>query len=262
MNQQTEKQQTEPTQEAPVALISGGNSGIGLASALRFVRMGWRVALAARDAGKGAAAVAAVQEAGGEGRFLRCDVREAAQCEAAVAETLAHFGRIDCLVNNAGVVLRNRTVVETTLEEWHRVFEVNLHGAFYLSKYALPSLIEAKGSIVNVSSYVGLVALAGLPAYGAAKGALVQLTRALAIDHAAQGVRANCVCPGTVRTPMTDKAWADYGEGAEEVWSVKHPLGRIAEAEEVAAAICFFASEDASFLTGVIMPVDGGITAA
>ncbi len=256
------KRQSKPTQEAPVALISGGNSGIGLASALRFARMGWRVALAARDAGKGAAAVAAVQEASGEGRFLRCDVREAAQCEAAVAETLAHFGRIDCLVNNAGVVLRNRTVVETTLEEWHRVFEVNLHGAFYLSKYALPSLIEAKGSIVNVSSYVGLVALAGLPAYGAAKGALVQLTRALAIDHAAQGVRANCVCPGTVRTPMTDKAWADYGEGAEEVWSVKHPLGRIAEAEEVAAAICFFASEDASFLTGVIMPVDGGITAA
>lgn len=249
-------------QQSPVVLISGGNSGIGRASALRFVRMGWRVALAARDAGKGADAVAAVQEEGGEGRFLRCDVREAAQCEAAVAETLAHFGRIDCLVNNAGVVLRNRTVAETTLEEWHRVFDVNLHGAFYLSKYALPSLIEAKGSIVNVSSYVGLVALAGLPAYGAAKGALVQLTRALAIDHAAQGVRANCVCPGTVRTPMTDKAWADYGEGAEEVWSVKHPLGRIAEAEEVAAAICFFASQDASFLTGVIMPVDGGITAA
>lgn len=247
---------------APVALISGGNSGIGRTSALRFVRMGWRVALAARNEDKGADTVAAVEAAGGEGVFIPCDVRKADQCEAAVQETLAQFGRLDCLVNNAGVVLRNRTVAETTLEEWHQVFDVNLHGAFYLSKYALPSLVETKGSIVNVSSYVGLVALAGLPAYGAAKGALVQLTRALAIDHAGQGVRANCVCPGTVRTPMTDKAWADYGEGAEAVWSVKHPLGRIAEAEEVAAAICFFASEDASFLTGVIMPVDGGITAA
>ena len=252
---------SEKDEGTPVALISGGNSGIGRASALRFVRMGWRVALAARDGAKADDTLTEVHAAGGEGIFTPCDVREANQCEAAVQGTLAHFGRIDCLVNNAGVVLRNRTVVETTLEEWHQVFDVNLHGAFYLSKYALPALAEMRGSIVNVSSYVGLVALAGLPAYGAAKGALVQLTRALAIDHAAQGVRANCVCPGTVRTPMTDKAWADYGEGAEEVWSVKHPLGRIAEAEEVAAAICFFASDDASFLTGVIMPVDGGITA-
>lgn len=249
-------------ERAPVALISGGNSGIGRASALRFTAMGWRVALAARNEAKGADTVAAVAAAGGEGIFTSCDVREAAQCEAAVAATLAHFGRLDCLVNNAGVVLRNRTVAETSLEEWHQVFAVNLHGAFYLCKYALPALIGTKGSIVNVSSYVGLVALAGLPAYGAAKGAMVQLTRALAIDHAAQGVRANCVCPGTVRTPMTDQAWAAYGPGASEVWSRKHPLGRIAEADEVAAAICFFASPDASFLTGVIMPVDGGITAA
>ncbi len=249
-------------EQAPVALISGGNSGIGRVSALRFVRMGWHVALAARDEVKAADTLDAVMAAGGEGIFTPCDVRDASQCEIAVAETLKCFGRIDCLVNNAGVVLRNRTVVETTLEEWHQVFAVNLHGAFYLCKYALPALIETRGSVVNVSSYVGLVALAGLPAYGAAKGALVQLTRALAIDHAGQGVRANCVCPGTVRTPMTDKAWADYGEGAEEIWSTKHPLGRIAEAEEVAATICWLASEDASFLTGVIVPVDGGITAA
>ncbi len=245
-----------------VALISGGNSGIGRVSALRFVSRGWRVALAARDESKAAETVAAVTAAGGEGLFTPCDVREAAQCEASVAATLARFGRLDCLVNNAGVVLRGRTVVETTLEEWHRVFAVNLHGAFYLSKYALPALAETKGNIVNVSSYVGLVALAGLPAYGAAKGALVQLTRALAIDHAPQGIRANCVCPGTVRTPMTDRAWADYGAGAAEVWSRKHPLGRIAEADEVAAAICWLASEEASFMTGVILPVDGGITAA
>lgn len=130
-----------------------------------------------------------------------------------------------------------------------------------MSKSALPHLIAAKGNIVNVSSYLGLVGFPGLAAYCAAKGALVQLTRAMALDHAAEGVRVNCVCPGSVRTPMIEAAWEQYGEGAEQIWNAKHPMGRIALADEIADAILYLASHEASFVTGAVLAVDGGITA-
>lgn len=244
-----------------VAVISGGNIGIGRAIALRFVEAGATVVITARNHDTADETLSLIQENGGKGHFIACDVTQIDQCEHVIQETIATFGKLDSLVNNAGIIYRNKTVIETTPEEWLKTFDVNVNGPFYLSKFALPHLIATKGNIVNVASYVGLVGFKGLPAYCASKGALVQLTKAMALDHASEGVRVNCVCPGSVHTEMITSAWETYGEGAEDVWSSKHPLGRIAQPKEVADAILYLASDEASFLTGVALPVDGGITA-
>ncbi|MCC6617327.1 MAG: SDR family oxidoreductase [Anaerolineae bacterium] len=247
--------------QGKVALITGGNVGIGRATALRFAAKGAQVMIAARDAGRAQAVVDAIAAAGGSARFVACDVRDPAQCAGAVSAAIEAYGRLDILVNNAGIILRNRSVLETSIDEWEDIFAVNSKGAFLMSKAALPHLLATKGNIVNVASYAGLVGFPGAVAYCASKGALIQLTRAMALDHARQGVRVNCVCPGSVHTPMIEAAWELYGEGAPEAWAEKHPLGRIATPEEVAAAILFLASADADFVTGVALPVDGGITA-
>jgi len=137
-------------------------------------------------------------------------------------------------------------------------------GAFLMSRAALPALRASRGAIVNVASYVGLVGFAGAAAYAASKAALVNLTRSMALDHAREGVRVNAVCPGSVDTEMIHAAWAAFPDpaAAASAWAAKHPIGRIATADEVAAAILFLASRDAGFITGVALPVDGGITAA
>jgi meso-butanediol dehydrogenase / (S,S)-butanediol dehydrogenase / diacetyl reductase len=244
-----------------VAIISGGNTGIGRAIALRFVEEGATVVITARNQERANETLSLIDEIDGTGHFVACDVTQIDQCKHVIQETIATFGKLDVLVNNAGIIYRNKSVKETTAEEWLKTFDVNVNGVFYLSKFALPYLEATKGNIVNVASYVGMVGFKGLAAYCASKGALIQLTRAMALDHASEEVRINCVCPGSVHTEMITQAWEAYGEGAEDVWSSKHPLGRIAQPLEVANAILYLASEEASFLTGVVLPVDGGITA-
>lgn len=248
-------------QELPVVLISGGNVGIGRAAALRFARAGAQLVIAARNAETAQETLGLMRAAGAQGHFVPCDVRDERQCDRAVAESVALHGRLDVLVNNAGSIIRRRTVAQLTTAQWQEMLDVNLNGAFYLSRAALPHLARSQGNIVNVASYAGLVGFAGSAAYCAAKGALVQLTRAMALDHAAEGIRVNCVCPGSARTPMIAAAWEQHGPGAADLWAGKHPLGRIAEPEEVAEAIHWLASDGASFVTGVALPVDGGITA-
>ncbi len=245
----------------PVVLISGGNVGIGRATALRFARAGARIVIAARNAETARETLGLIEAAGGQGRFVACDVRDETQCDRVVAESVERHGRLDVLVNNAGSIIRQRSVAQLTTAQWQEMLDVNLNGTFYLCRAALPHLARTRGNIVNVSSYAGLVGFPGSAAYCAAKGAVVQLTRAMALDHAAEGIRVNCVCPGSVNTPMIAAAWEQHGPGAEELWSEKHPLGRIAEAEEVAEAIYWLASDAASFVTGAALPVDGGITA-
>lgn len=247
--------------EKKVAIISGGNRGIGEAISLRFAQEGALVVVVARHMEAGKNVVAQIRDMGISAMFLQCDITDAEQCESAVQKTVDTFGKVDILVNNAGIIYRNRTVVDTPIDEWKRTFDVNVNGTFYLSKFAIPHLEQTKGSIVNMASYVGLVGFKGIPAYCASKGAIVQLTRAMALDHAGAGVRVNCVCPGSVQTDMITSAWEQYGEGAEEVWSSKHPLGRIAQPKEIADAVLYLASDESSFLTGVALPVDGGITA-
>ena len=245
-----------------VALITGGNSGIGLATAALFANEGAKVMIAARDSDRAEAALRTIGADRDHGRHVVCDVHLENDCQGAVDATFEAFGRLDVLINNAGVIYRGRDVVRTTLEEWEKTFAVNVRGAFLMSKYALPLMIRAgSGCIVNVASYFGLVGGIGVAAYCASKGALVQLTRAMALDHADEGVRVNCVCPGSVQTPMINQAWTEYGDGAPEAWAAKHPLGRIAQPEEVAQAILYLASSASSFVTGAVLPIDGGITA-
>jgi NAD(P)-dependent dehydrogenase (short-subunit alcohol dehydrogenase family) len=240
-----------------VVLITGGNRGIGMAAARAFASEGASLALMARHWPHGDA------EGLPDVLTITGDVRLADNCKQAVGDAFRQFGRLDVLVNGAGVIYRNRNVEQTTEEEWDETFDTNVKGAFLMSKYALPALREAQGAVVHIASYTGLVGFAGTSAYAASKAALINLARTMALDHAAEGIRVNCVCPGSVETEMILDAWKQYGDVAEarEVWERKHPLGRIATPEEIARAILFLASDEASFITGVALPVDGGITA-
>jgi NAD(P)-dependent dehydrogenase (short-subunit alcohol dehydrogenase family) len=244
--------------ENKVVLITGGTRGIGFATAKLFAREGARAVIVGREEDQTTEAAREVPGRGEAG-----DVSRATDCERIVARTLDLSGRLDVLVNCAGVIFRNRTVEGTSEEEWDRTFDVNVKGTFLMCKHALPALRMTKGCIVNVSSYVGLVGFAGASAYAASKAAILNLTRSMALDHAREGIRVNAVCPGSVDTEMIHAAWQQFGdvEQARKLWAEKHPLGRIATPEEVGRAILFLASEDASFITGAALPVDGGITA-
>ena len=241
-----------------VVLITGGTRGIGFAAAHLFASDGAFVAISGRNREKGEAAASELQA-----YFVQADVRLSGDCSAAVAKTLDRYGRLDVLVNNAGIIVRDHTVEQTSEVEWDEIIDTNLKGTFLMSKYALPALRHSKGSIVNVSSYVGLVGFVGSAAYAASKAGIVNLTRTMALDHAKEHIRVNCVCPGSVETDMIYEAWRKTGDApaAEKKWESKHPMGRIAQPEEIARVILFLASDDASFMTGAAVPVDGGITA-
>lgn len=250
--------------DGKTALITGGNSGIGRATALLFAAHGASVVVAARNGSKSAAVVGEIESAGGSAIAVECDVTVPESVTAAVDATIARFGAIDVLFNNSGVIFREQTVLDSTLAEWETTMAVNTTGVFLMSKAALPHMISAGGGvIVNNASYFGLVGGRGAAAYCAAKGAVVNLTRAMALDHAHQNIRVNCVCPGSVDTPMLHAELELMGGAAQVLhqFEAKHPLGRIAQPDEVAAAVLFLASSDAGFITGVALPVDGGITA-
>ena len=250
-------------QEGRVALITGGTSGIGKATAFLFAAEGAAVVITGRSQERGEEVVQAIEEAGGRALFVRADVRFAEDCRRAVEETLGRFGRIDVLFNNAGVYYP-KTVPECSEEEWDETIDSSLKGAFLMSKFALPSMIErGSGSIIHNSSGWGILGGNRAAAYCAAKGGLVIMTKAMAIDHGPDGIRVNCVCPGDVYTPMLSDeaekrgmAWEDYEAGA-----ANRPLGRIGAAEEIARAVLFLASDDSSFVTGAALVVDGGGTA-
>jgi NAD(P)-dependent dehydrogenase (short-subunit alcohol dehydrogenase family) len=246
--------------EHKVALITGGTSGIGRVTALLFAQEGAKVAVAGRDEGRGREVADEIEKAGGAALFLRSDVRLADDCRRAVDETVRAFGRLDVLFNNAGVFLAN-TVVACTEEEWDLTVDTCLKGTYLMSRFAIPIMAaQGGGVIVNNASGWGLVGGNEAAAYCAAKGGVVVLTKAMAVDHAQQGIRVNCICPGDVDTPMLPEdarrrglAWEEYLAGAAQ-----RPMGRIGRPEEVARAVLFLASEDASFITGAILPVDGG----
>lgn len=242
------------------ALITGGNVGIGRASAILLASEGARVAITGRNEERGHEVVREIDEAGGDTTFLVCDVRLADQCRTAVDETLERYGRIDVLFNNAGVYFP-RTVPECSENEWDLTIDTSLKGAFLMSKYVLPSMIErGSGVIIHCSSGWGIQGGDRAAAYCAAKGGLVVMTKAMAIDHGPQGIRVNCICPGDVDTPMLPDdarqrgiSWESYLEGASD-----RPLGRIGTAEEIARAVLFLSTDDSSFMTGAALVIDGG----
>jgi NAD(P)-dependent dehydrogenase (short-subunit alcohol dehydrogenase family) len=246
--------------ENKVALITGGTSGIGEATAVLFAREGAKVTITGRDEKRGRAVVEKITNDGGKAIFIRSDVRHAEDCRAAVDETLLAFGRLDILFNNAGVFFPH-TAVECAEEEWDLQMDINLKGTFLMSKATLPHMIEkCSGVIINNSSGWGIAGGDSAVAYCASKGGVVLLTKAMAIDHGRQGIRVNCICPGDVDTPMLPEdarlrglKWEEYLAGCAD-----RPMGRIGTPDEIAKAALFLASDDSSFMTGAALVVDGG----
>jgi NAD(P)-dependent dehydrogenase (short-subunit alcohol dehydrogenase family) len=249
--------------ENNVALVTGGTSGIGEATAMLFAKEGANVAITGRNEKRGHAVTERILEDGGKAVFIRTDVRRAAECQRAVDSTISAFGKLDILFNNAGVFYPH-TVLECSEEEWDLQIDVNLKGTFLMSKAALPGMIQqGKGVIINNRSGWGIVGGDLAVAYCASKGGVVLLTKAMAVDHGRQGIRVNCICPGDVDTPMLPEdarirglKWEDYLAGC-----ANRPLGRIGTADEIAKAVLFLASDDSSFMTGAALVVDGGGTA-
>lgn len=250
--------------DGKVALITGGNSGIGEATARLFAQEGAFVSVASRRADANQRVVDAIAADGGRAIQIVCDVTDPSSAAAAVAGTYAAGGGFDILVNNAGVIYRDKTILDTSLDEWETTLRVNATGTFLMSKAAIPLMVEAGGgAIVNNASYFGLVGGLGTAAYSAAKGAVVLLTKAMALDHARQGIRVNCVCPGSVETPMMRREMEEMGgeDAVRHLFEDKHPIGRISQPLEIAHAMLYLASDEAAFVTGAALPIDGGLTA-
>jgi len=247
-----------------VVLVTGGNSGIGRAAAVQFAAGGAKVLIAARRAEASRAVVAEIEAVGGDAYAIQCDVTKSADCDSAVEACLERFGGLDVLFNNAGIIFRDKSALDTTDEHWAQTIAVNATGTFLMSRAAVAAMVaRGGGAIVNNASYFGLVGGRGAAAYCASKGAVVLLTKAMALDHAGQGVRINCICPGSVDTPMLRGEMEEMG-GADSVrhlFEEKHPLGRIATPDEIAAAVLYLASDEAAFITGAALPIDGGLTA-
>ena len=247
--------------ENRAALITGGTSGIGEATCLLFGREGASVAVVGRNTERGKSVAKRISDAGGTAIFVQADVRKSDDCRTAVERTLETFGRLDVLFNNAGSYYVN-DVVGCTEEEWDDQIDTSLKGTFLMSKYALPQMIErGSGSIINCASGWGLVGGPKSAAYCAAKGGMVVMTKAMAIDHGPQGIRVNAICPGDTDTPMDREdarnqglAWDEYLEQ-----TVAHrPIARMATPEEIAFGVLYLASDESSYVTGVALPVDGG----
>jgi NAD(P)-dependent dehydrogenase (short-subunit alcohol dehydrogenase family) len=243
------------------ALITGGTSGIGEATCLLFGKEGASVAVAGRNTERGKSVAKRITDAGGTAIFIQADVRKSDDCRTAVDRTLETFGRLDILFNNAGSYYVN-DVVGCTEEEWDDQVDTSLKGTFLMSKYALPHMIErGSGSIINCASGWGLVGGPKAAAYCAAKGGMVVMTKAMAIDHGPQGIRVNAICPGDTDTPMEREdarnqglTWDEYLEQ-----TVAHrPIARMATPEEIAFGVLYLASDESSYVTGVALPVDGG----
>ena len=243
-----------------VALITGGASGIGQATALLFAREGAAVSVVDVDQAKGQAVVQEIVESGGQAIFVRCDVSQAAACQRAVRQTVEKLAGLDILFNNAGII-RRASVLETSEEEWDRVMAVNVKSVFLLSKYAIPVMAQAGGGvIVNTASGWGLVGGRKAAAYCASKGAVVLLTKAMALDHGQQNIRVNCLCPGDTDTPLLRHEAHQLGESDDRFLAeaAERPLQRVGTPEDIAQAALYLASDASSFVTGTALVVDGG----
>ncbi|MFY9562169.1 MAG: SDR family NAD(P)-dependent oxidoreductase [Terriglobales bacterium] len=243
-----------------VALITGGASGIGRATALLFAREGAQVVIADVNVQAGQAVVDEIENAGGRACFESVDVTRVTDCRHAVERTLREFRKIDILFNNAGVI-RRATVLDLSEEDWDRVMAVNVKSVYLLSREVIPHMQAAGGgSIINTASGWGLAGGAKAAVYCASKGAVVLLTKAMAVDHGPQNIRVNCICPGDTDTRMLRSEAQQLGEASGRFLAeaAKRPLGRVGSPEEIAQAALYLASDASSFVTGTALVVDGG----
>jgi NAD(P)-dependent dehydrogenase (short-subunit alcohol dehydrogenase family) len=243
-----------------IALITGGASGIGRATALLFAREGAAVAIADLNAQAGEAVANEITQSGGRAIFELADVTRATDCRGLAERAIREFGRIDILFNNAGII-RRATVLELSEEDWDRVMAVNVKAIYLLSREAIPHMQKAGGgSIINMASGWGLAGGAKAAVYCASKGAVVLLTKAMAIDHGPQKIRVNCICPGDTETGMLRVEAQQLGEANDRFLAeaAKRPLRRVGSPEEIAQAALFLASDASSFVTGTALVVDGG----
>jgi NAD(P)-dependent dehydrogenase (short-subunit alcohol dehydrogenase family) len=247
--------------DGKVAVVTGAASGIGRVTAGALAAEGARVGIADVDAAGGQAVAAAIRDAGGDAFFRRTDVRSLADLEAVLDQAIERHGRLDVLVNNAAVAIPG-AAGEMAEDDWARTLDVNLTGVWRGMRAAIPRMLaRGGGSIVNLSSVQGHVGFVGWAAYAAAKGGVDALTRQAAVEYAARGIRVNAVVPGTIATEMNEKIMRESADGDAVLagWLAMHPIGRIGQPAEVAAAIVFLASDDASFITGESLRVDGGM---
>ncbi len=247
--------------ENKVALVTGGGSGIGRASALAFAREGAKVVVDDVVVGGGEETIGMIKKAGGEAIFIKADVSKAAEVEAMVNRAVEAYGRLDCTFNNAGIEGAIATTAECSEEDWDRVIAINLKGVWLCMKYEIPQMLKQGGGvIVNTASVLGLVGMAELPAYVASKHGVAGLTKTAALEYAKSGIRVNAVCPGVIDTPMVQRGIAISPEFEAQVTTAE-PVGRMGKPEEIAEAVVWLSSEAASFVTGHTMAVDGGMVA-
>jgi NAD(P)-dependent dehydrogenase (short-subunit alcohol dehydrogenase family) len=247
-------------QVKPVVLITGAAAGIGHATALAFARAGYRIATSDLNRERSASLINEIKTTGSEAVFIQVDHSKEADCARAISETLQAFGRLDAAINNAGVEgIMDLNIEQQTEANFRHTLSVNLDGVLWSMKYEIPALLKSGGGcIVNVSSVAGSIGMAGMAAYVASKHAVEGLTKVAALENAARGIRVNAVAPGAIQTEMIERIVGQGENQARRDLAAQHPMNRIGDANEVAQAILFLCSPASSFITGHILPVDGG----
>ena len=243
--------------EKRVALVTGASSGIGKETALTFARKGYETAIC--DLKEDIFELEDQMRADGfKVLAVPCDISVAEDVKSMIDQIVDHFGQLDVACNNAGIEGSSALTADYTIDEWDRIMNVNLRGQWLCMKYEIPQMLKNGGSIINMSSILGQVAFEQAPGYVAAKHGLIGLTKAAALDYASQGIRINAVCPGFIETPMLDRAGITTDPDTKKTIISLHPIGRLGKVEEIASAVVWLASEEASFITGHSLLVDGG----
>jgi len=245
--------------QGKVVLVTGGSYGIGRAAAIDFAKRGAKVVIADIDTVRGEETLEKIRVAGGKAIFVKTDVSSEDDVKELIEKTVLTYGKLDCAFNNAGIHKQFISTIDFTAEDWEEMINVNLKSVWLCMKYEIPQMLkQGKGAIVNTSSAAGLVGAPSNPAYPASKHGVVGITKSTALEFARKGIRVNCVCPGPTRTGMNEELTATNPEMVKAM-DQKVPMGRIGEPEEVAAAAIFLCSDEASYITGHALPVDGGI---